>query len=173
MELLSQCTDSFIDLSDIIIRMNVIIMIGIHHEMVVSDRLNLQIIIKIDQPGDFLFRTVLHNCTVQFPCTAGTSDNQSFPVLYQFTLGNQRKSLEVSQMRFTDQCIQMHSAECILRQNDAVMRPQMLYHFRRGYAECIDLRQILHIFFLHHGNEFQENKRSAFRIVYRTMMVLK
>ena len=88
MELFSKYADAAIDISDIIIGMNVIISIRIHHEMIISNRLYFKIIIEIHQPRNFLLRPVFHNRTIQFSRATGTSDNQTFPVFQQFTLGN-------------------------------------------------------------------------------------
>ena len=66
----AQSHDALIDGDEIILRMDVDA-VALDHEAVVAQRLDLQIVIKIDQPGDLLLRCTVQDRLVQFARLTG------------------------------------------------------------------------------------------------------
>ena len=80
-KLLAQLYDLTVDCFDIFHRIDVGKLLGFDHVPVISKRLNLQVIIKAHESGDFRVRLSVKQRAVQFSGLAGASENQSFPVL--------------------------------------------------------------------------------------------
>ena len=97
-ELLPQPHDLPVDLHDIFHGIYILHPLGLDHEPVVTQRLNLQIIIEIHKSGNLRIRLPLKKRTIKLSRLAGAAHDQTFPVLIQKTLRNPRPSGKISQM---------------------------------------------------------------------------
>ena len=146
-ELLSKPYDFFIDLSDIVIRVNIFVSLRANHEVVVSHRLNLKIVIEVYKTSNFLWWSSLYNCSVEFAGAAGASNNKSFSVFHKFTLWNKRESSEIIYMRLADKSIEINSSQCVLGKNNAVVRTKVPDHLRGWFTQNIYISKILSLLF--------------------------
>ena len=97
-ELISKFDDFLIQLDQILIGIYAVVFFICKHKCIISKRLDFQIIIKIDQSGDFRFRCISKQCLVKLPGLAGTSYQKSLSVLQKKTLWNSRSSPVIFQM---------------------------------------------------------------------------
>ena len=67
----------------------------VHHELVVSDWLNFQIIIKACNPAQLIPAFSRYNCAEQLARFARASDKQSFSVLDQFAFRDKRTLFKI------------------------------------------------------------------------------
>ena len=93
-----------------------------HHEVVVGDRLDLDVIVEageLFQP--FRIVRIGHEITHQLARFAGAADNEPFPGIVDEPLGNARTAVEIAQLGFGDQAVEIFQACRVLRQQDAVV----------------------------------------------------
>ena len=67
----------------------------VHHELIVSDWLNFQIIIKTCDPAQLIPAFSRYNCAEQLARFARASDKQSFSVFDQFAFRDKRTLFKV------------------------------------------------------------------------------
>ena len=96
-------------------------LIASQHKGIVSDRLDLQIIIEIDQSCNFLIGSVIQHSLIQFARLTGRTKQQSLSVTHKFALRDQRSSVIVFQMRAGHQTIQIDATQVIGRQQDCMV----------------------------------------------------
>ena len=101
LKLLSKLNDLPVYLLQIFFGTDHIMLIICYHKSVISNRLDLQIIIEIYQSGYLSIRCISQNCLIQFPCFTGTSHQKSVSVLLQHTFGNTWTSVIILQVRLT------------------------------------------------------------------------
>ena len=107
-------------------------------ELIVPGRLDFEIIVKFCDLRDRLFRSVLEDCLIQFACNAGTADDDSLAVLYEFALRDSRLSLEILEMRIRNHRVEIEFSRVILREQDAVIeRRKMLDHLGTVFREAV------------------------------------
>ena len=93
-----------------------------HHEQVVVDRLDFEIIVE---PGDFFQRRprlAAGDRTVQLARFAGAAEQQTLSVFDENAFRDTRLLVEIIQMRIGNQLIQILKARLILHQNDLMHR---------------------------------------------------
>ena len=81
MELFSQPNDLPVHVLDILHGIDRTDLIAIDHKCIISQRLNLQIIIEIHDLRNGLIGFSIQECLIKLPGLAGTAHDQSFPVL--------------------------------------------------------------------------------------------
>ena len=80
-ELLPKMHDLPVQIHDIFHRIDRSYFVTLYHKCIVSKRLDFQIVIKIHDLRDRLIRLSIQKCTVKLSGFAGTSHDQTFPVL--------------------------------------------------------------------------------------------
>ena len=98
-----------------------------HHEHVVSQRLNLQIIVEACNFAQRIPRLPVENRPVQLSRFAGAPNQQPFAVLRQHALWNARLLEEIIQMREGDQFIQVLQTGLVLDQNNLMIGAHLLW----------------------------------------------
>ena len=93
-----------------------------HHEQVVVNRLDFQIIVE---PGDLFQRRprlAAGHRTVQLARFTGAAEQQALAIFDENAFRNARLLVEIIQMRIGNQLIQILKARLILHQNDLMHR---------------------------------------------------
>ena len=94
----------------------------IKQEHVVSNRLDLIVIIEITKSCDFILALSVQYCTVKLARLTGGANDQTFPVFVDQTLRHTWTPVKICQMRLRNQTVQIHSSNLICRQYDTMIR---------------------------------------------------
>ena len=97
-ELLAEGDDLPVDVHEIIHRLYRALLVP-QHEHVVSERLDLQIIVEFYDLRKLRIRNPAEDRLVKLSRLTGRADDQTFPVLIQHTLRDPRSSREILQVR--------------------------------------------------------------------------
>ena len=141
-ELISKFNDFLIQLDQVLIGIYAVVFFVCKHKCIISKRLDFQIIIKIDQSGDFRFRCISKQCLVKLPGLAGTSYQKSLSVLQKKTLWHSRSPPVIFQMRLADQLVQINSSSLISCKDDCMVRRKLLDRIDRNislFIQCIHI----------------------------------
>ena len=157
---------------DILQRLHVRHRMIAYHELIVAERLNLQIVIIIDQILDDLRTIVIQYRLIEFTRFTGRSQKQSLPQAIQLRLGNPRHPVEILQMRDGNELIQIPESGQILYQNDGVMRPETL-HIHSRHNKRIDVRKLLHVLLRKLQEAALEDLRRRPGIIHGPVVVLQ
>ena len=98
LKLLSKLNDLPVYLLQVFFGTDHIMLIICYHKSVISNRLDLQVIIEFYQPGDLRIRLSVQQGTVQFSRFAGTSQDQTLSVFQDQALGNPGMLVKIGQM---------------------------------------------------------------------------
>ena len=139
-ELLTQPHDPAVNVLDVLHGSDILNTIRIDHEQVVARGLNLQIIVKIDDPGDLRIGLFIQEGPIEFPRFAGAAQNQSLPIFCQKTLRHPRRLVKVVQMGFRNQPVQVHPADVVFCQKNRMIRRQPLHQIRAGIPQPVHVR---------------------------------
>ena len=96
-----------------------------YHELVVADRLNLQIVVERGKPFDFLPRLTLGQRAEYLAGLTRGAENQSLTVANQLTARHNRTFIVIFQKTFGNQLIQVAQSGLVLHQNDKVVARQV------------------------------------------------
>ena len=92
------------------------------HKLVIAQRLDFQVIIKVNQPGQLPLRRSPKNCLEQLPRLAGGADDEPLPVLINEGFGHNGKTVKVLQMGLRHQLVQISQPGLVFCQHDQVER---------------------------------------------------
>ena len=134
--------DLFIDLPDIIVAIDILVPLAVHHKVVVGNWLDLQIVIEAHKPCDLFWGPSLYNSAVQFACAAGTSNDKALSVLDKLTLRDKREPSKVINMGLTYKRIEVDPSKGVLCKDYAVVRTKMPYHLRGWLTKNVDLSKV-------------------------------
>ncbi|CDC25052.1 unknown [Firmicutes bacterium CAG:466] len=144
----------------------------VNHKFIVAQRLNFQIIIEMYQFFDTLFGLAVQKGTIQFPCFAGTAQNQAFPHLHEFAFGNSGTTEEIINMGHGNQFVQIPQTCIVLHQNDCMVCTKF-FIVHRAAGKNIDFIQSENFLFCQHIQKLDEHFRCCFCVVDSTMMSIQ
>ncbi len=136
LKLLSQTDDSSVQILQILYCVHRIILFS-KHKLIISQRLNFEIIIKIHNFPDFRVRDSPQHSLKQFSRLTGRSDNQPFPILLQNALGNPGNPVKIVDVGPGHQPVQIHSSDIIFSQKNNMVRRQFSNRLRVQITELI------------------------------------
>ena len=153
--LLPQLHNSAVDIKDILLALNVLVPVRINQKSVIGSWLNLQIIIKIDDPSQRLLILLIQNGLIQLTHHTGRSHNNSLPQLHQKRLRDFGLLIKVGQMGFADHPVEIGTAGHIFSQKNAVVGaktaddvrilvPQVIHVLQRSCSLCREHRKELY-----------------------------
>ncbi len=173
MKLLAKLHNPLVERNQIFLRVNIPVPLRRNHKLIISNRLYLQIIIKLYNFGNPLIALPVKKCPEQLSRFAGASDNQSLSVLFNQRFRNQRTFIKIRQMRCRNQLVQINPARLIFGKNDNMIRVKLAHRIHTRFAKFIQCRKRLHTVLFQHCYQFNENLRRTLCIVHRTMMIFK
>ena len=147
LKLISKFYDFLIKFNQILIGFHTIIFFICDHKCIISKWLNFQIIIKIDQSGNFRFRCISKKCLIQFASFTGTSDQKSLSVFQKKALRYTWTTSVIFQMWLADQFIEIHTSGLISRQNDRMICRQLLNCIHRYISLLVQRIHIKNVSF--------------------------
>ncbi len=175
--LLAQAHDRAVEVQKILFRFDLRIFVlhfgRFQKETVVVAGLDLQIIIEIHDARKDLIRALLQNSLHQLAHDTGAADQDSLPVFHKQALGYTRLFEKISQVRFTDQGVEVGPAGRIFGQQDTVVGPKALDRVRRRPAEGIDLAQGQDILLLQKGQHFHPDPRRTLGIIHGSVVIVQ
>ncbi len=169
---LAQIHDPAVYVPDVILRLHRFPLVA-QHEHIVSYGLDLKIVVKIGDPADLLLRPAAHHRAVQFPRLTGGTHQDAFAILHQFTFRHAWAAVKIVEMRQRHQPVEVHASDVVLRQQDGVIRGQLLHHFRGRFVLSRQVIQRSNVPLLQHLREAQKDERGALGVVHRPMMILQ
>ena len=95
-------------------------------KVIISKRLDFQIIIKLDQPDNILLWSAAQNCAVDLAALTGRAKQQTLAVLDKFTFRDPRLLMVISQMRHRDQLIEINTPDVVGCKHDRMISRQLL-----------------------------------------------
>ena len=143
------------------------------HKFVVSQRLDLQIIVEIHQPCDLFFGSRAHQRLIQLSRLTGRTQEQALPMLCKHALGNPGPLGIIIQMGPGYQTIQIYPTNFIKSQDNSMISRKLFDSFRIQGTQGIDLIQVCDILLLQHIQEFQENLCSTACIIHSPVMIFQ
>ena len=93
----------------------------VNQELVVNQRLNLQIIVKVHKAFDFLLAFLMEHRLVKLSRLAGRSDNKAFSVLFNHGFRHPRLFIKIVQVGIGNQFVQIFQSYPVLSQNNNVV----------------------------------------------------
>ena len=172
-KLLSQLNDLLIDLNQVFLRVDGIILLILDHKPVISQRLDLQIIIKIHQSCDLRLRCIPKQCLVKLTGLAGASNEQSIPVCFKYTLGNSWLMVKIFDMGLAYQLVQIDPACFITHKDHGMISRQLFDGIRRNLSLFIQLIHIKNISFPAHFHKFLENTCRTLCIIHCSVVMIQ
>ena len=143
------------------------------HELIVSQRLNLQIIIEIHQPRNLFLRRGTHQSLIELSGLAGGTDDQSLPVLLKNAFRDSGHSRKIIQMGPGNHAVKVHPSNLVFRQNNHMVAWQLLDGLLIQGAHLVYAVQIRDIPVFQHLHELYENLCRTACIVHGPVMVLQ
>ena len=143
------------------------------HKIIISKRLDLQIIIEVHQPCNLLLLGRAHQGLVKLPCLAGGSHNQALPVFLQHALGNPGTFGIIFQVGPRHHPVQVYPANFVFCKDNHVVSGKLFDSVRIQLSHGIHRIQICHISVFQHFQEFEEDLCRTARIIHRPVMVFQ
>ena len=173
LKLFSQFYDFLVQLDQIFVGIDSVVFFISDHKRVVSQRLNLQIIIEIHQPGDLLLRSVAQQCLIKLSRLAGAADQQSVPVLQKNALRHPWPSSVIFQMGLAHQLVEIDPSRLVSCKNNRMICGQFLDRIYGDASVPVQLVHVKNIPLSQHFHELHKNLRRACRVVHRPVMMGK
>ena len=173
LKLFSQFYDFLVQLDQIFVGIDSVVFFISDHKRVVSQRLNLQIIIKIYQPGDFLLRSVAQQCLIKLSRLAGAADKKAVSVLQKNAFGHPRPSSVIFQMGLAHQLVEVDPSRLVSCKNNRMICGQFLDRIYGDASVPVQLVHVKNIPLSQHFHELHKNLRRACRVVHRPVMMGK
>ena len=173
LKLFSQFYDFFVQLDQIFVGIDSVVLLVSEHKRVVSQRLNLQIIIEIHQPGDLLLRSVAQQCLIKLSRLAGAADQQSVPVLQKNALRHPWPSSVIFQMGLAHQLVEIDPARLVSCKYNRMIRGQFLDRIYGDASVPVQLVHVKNVPFSQHFHELHKNLRRTRRVVHRPVVMVK
>ena len=172
-KLFTKLYNLFVDLNQILFRMNRVILFILHHEHIVPKGLDFQIIIKAYQSCDFLLRCIAQKSLVKLTSLAGTSNKKSLPMCLKHALWHTGSVVKILDMRLAYQLVQIDTAGLISHENNGMVSGQLLNGVRGNLSLLIQLVYIRNISFPAHFHKFLENTCRTLCVINRTMVMIQ
>ena len=173
-ELLAQLHHLPVHVLDVLQGIDVPDPVGGDHELIVAGGLNLQIVVKVHDPGNLHVALAVQQGAVKLPGLAGAAQNEPLPILLHQAFGNPGMPAGiVGQMGLRHQTVQIDAAHVVLGQNDGMVSGELLHQLGAGGPQGIELGQCVHILLLQHLDELHEDPCGALRVVHRPVMVVQ
>ena len=169
---LSQLHNPFIQLNQISLCLNRALLIP-EHKAIISQRLDFQIIIKMNQPGKLRVRNPSQKGLVKLPSLTSRANNETFPVLLQQALWNTGPSGIVGKMGPADQTVQINTPYIIFSQNNHMVGRHFHDCSRIHSAQSIKLIQILHVPLPQQLYKSGKYLCSSLRVIYCPVMIFQ
>ncbi len=169
--LLAQLHDLPVDVQHVLLALDVLIAVGINQEPVVGPGLNLQIIVKINDPSQCLLILLSKKRLIELAHDARRADDDPLPVLHQERLRYLGLLVKICQMRLTDHPIEVGAAGHIFGQKNAMVRAKTPDDIRILISQRVHLLQRRCSLCRKHSKELYEDLRRRLRIVHSPVVV--
>ena len=146
---------------------------GFQQEAVVVPGLDLQIIIKIDDPREYFIRPLLQNRLHELSHDTGAPHDDPLPVFHQQAFRYPGLFEKISQVGFADHRVQVGPASRIFGDQDTVVGAQALDGVGGGNTEVFDLAQGKHLPVLQKRKHFQVDLCRALGVIHCPVMVFQ
>ncbi len=143
------------------------------HEVVVRQRLHLQIIIEGGDVQKLRFVGTADHVLEQLSHDTGAADDQSLPPLLKQRLRDPGRFPEIGKMALRNQAIQIDAAHIILCQQNDMVAGQLHDIRRMIKLQFVDLRKLRHPPGLQHVDFLDVDLRGAARVIHRPVMVFQ
>ena len=173
LELVSKFDDLLVDLDQVLVGIYAVIFFICDHKRIVSKRLDLQIIIKIDKSRDLRFRCISKQCLIQFARFAGTSDQKSLSEFKEKALRHTRPPSVIFQMRLAYQFVQVHASCLISGKDDCMISREFLDRVDRDISLLIQRIYIKNIPLPKHLHKPYKDLGRTRRIIYCPVVMIQ
>ena len=150
-ELFSKCYDSAVKVHDILFTVYCRNLGRINHKMIIAKRLDLQIVIKVHDPGNLLLCLAIQKRPVQLAGLTGTAKDKTLPVFQKKALWHPGMSVKILKMGSRNQPVQIFPPDIILCQDDRMITGQLFDDIRTGFPKGIDPGKSVRSPFSQHG----------------------
>ena len=133
-ELLAEGDDLAVQISEVFVRLNVIIAVFPLEVGIVADGLDLQVIIEGDDAGKLLVRYAPEDCVEQLAFGARRADDEVLPVFLQKGLRDARISAEILQVGIGNDAVQLAPPGLVPDEDADVVVVHLADHVRVGTA---------------------------------------
>ena len=173
LELVSKFDDLLVDLDQVLVGIYAVIFFICDHKRIVSKRLDLQIIIKIDKSRDLRLRRISKQCLIQFARFTGTSNQKSLSEFKEKTLRHTRSPSVIFQMGLAYQFVQIHTSSLISGKDDRMISREFLDRVDRDISLLIQRIYIKNIPLPKHLHKPYKDLGRTRRIIYCPVVMIQ
>ena len=136
-----------------------------HHVLIVPDRLDLKIIVKVHDFGDLRRRLFVQYSMIKFAGRACRTDHEPVPVFHEQGSGDPRPLLKISEMRLGNERVQVASSGLVLCKQDNMVIGQVPYSLLGNHPSLVQIRVCQDILLLHSIPDLQPRMSHGLRTV--------